>query len=336
MDISKRVTGPERAAIFMLALPEEVATTVFQRLDTSDIHHLSLAMVALGRVQAEIVEQVLQDFIDHLATTGSLIGTLEGTERLLSKILPKDQVDMIIEEIRGPAGRTLWDKLGNVSNDVLANYLKNEYPQTIAVVLSRIKSENAAGVMAALPESLAVNVITRMLQMDVVKKEIVDDIEKTLRVEFMGNLARTSKRDSYALIAEIFNSLDRASESRLMTKLESVSADSAERIKLLMFTFDDLAKLDRESIQIVMKTIDKSQLALALKGVSSGVQEVFFNCMTERAARLIRDEIQQLGMVRIRDVESAQNKIVKEAKALAASGQIVLESKGEKGDGFVG
>ncbi|MBP9752662.1 MAG: flagellar motor switch protein FliG [Proteobacteria bacterium] len=336
MDISKRVTGPERAAIFMLALPEEVATTVFQRLDTSDIHHLSLAMVALGRVQAEVVEQVLRDFIDHLATTGSLIGTLEGTERLLSKILPKEQVEIIIEEIRGPAGRTLWDKLGNVSNDVLANYLKNEYPQTIAVVLSRIKPENAAGVMAALPETLAVNVISRMLQMEVVKKEIVDDIEKTLRVEFMGNLARTSKRDSFGLMAEIFNSLDRASESRLMGKLEEVNATNAEKIKMLMFTFDDLVKLDRQSIQILMRSIDKNVLSIALKGVSPQIQNVFFNCMTERAAKLIRDEIKQMGMVRIRDVENAQNKIVREAKTLSISGQIILDSKAERGDAYVG
>jgi flagellar motor switch protein FliG len=334
MDLSKHITGPERAAIFMLALPEEVATMTFQRLDSSDIHHLSLAMVALGRVQAEIVEQVLKDFIDHLAMTGSLIGTLEGTERLLAKILPKEQVDMIIEEIRGPAGRTLWDKLGNVNNDVLANYLKNEYPQTIAVVLSRIKAENAAGVVAALPETLAIDVIKRMLQMDVVKKEIVDDIEKTLRVEFMGNLARTSKRDSFAMVAEIFNSLDRSSESRLMGRLEDTSPDNAERIKLLMFTFDDLAKLDKNSIQVLLRSIDKSQLALALKGVQPNVQNIFLECMTERAARLLKEEIQQMGMVRIKEVESAQSKIVKEAKSLAMSGEIILDPKG-KGDEFI-
>src|SRR6185295_14434376 len=127
--------------------------------------------------------------------TGTLTGTFESTERLLMKVLDKSKVETIMDEIRGPAGRTMWDKLSNVNESVLANYLKNEYPQTVAVVLSKVKSDHAARVLAMLPEEFALEVVQRMLRMESVQKDILDKVEQTLRVEFMSNLARTAKRD---------------------------------------------------------------------------------------------------------------------------------------------
>ena len=149
-----------------------------------------------------------------------------------------------MEEIRGPAGRTMWDKLGNVNEAVLANYLKNEYPQTVAVVLSKIKSEHAARVLAALPEDFALECVSGMLRMEPVQREILDKIEQTLRTEFMSNLARTSKRDSHEMMADIFNTFDRQTEARFIAALEERNREAAERIRALMFVFEDLSKLD--------------------------------------------------------------------------------------------
>ena len=143
------------------------------------------------------------------------MGSFEQTQRLLPPFLPGDKVDGLMEEIRGPAGRTMWDKLGNVNEAVLANYLKNEYPQTVAVVLSKIKPEHAARVLAALPEDFALECVMRMLRMEPVQREILDKIEQTLRTEFMSNLARTSKRDSHEMMADIFNNFDRQTEAPL-------------------------------------------------------------------------------------------------------------------------
>ena len=193
----------------MLALGEEHATKLFTHMDDEEISELSQTMANLGTVSSTIIERLFVEFAEQISSTGSLVGTYESTERLLQKVLDSDKVDQIMEEIRGPAGRTMWDKLGNVNETVLANYLKNEYPQTVAVVLSKIKGEHAARVLAQLPEDFAMEVVMRMLRMEAVQKEVLDDVERTLRTEFMSNLARTSRRDAHEMMAEIFNNLDR-------------------------------------------------------------------------------------------------------------------------------
>ena len=177
-----------------------------------------------------------------------------------------ERVDAIMEEIRGPAGRNMWEKLSNVQEDVLANYLKNEYPQTVAVVLSKIKPDHASRVLTSLPEDFALECVQRMLRMEPVQREILDKIEQTLRIEFMSNLARTSKRDSHEMMADIFNSFDRQTEARFIGALEERNREAAERIRALMFVFEDLGKLDPGGVQTLLRAVEKDQLALALKG----------------------------------------------------------------------
>jgi flagellar motor switch protein FliG len=224
----------------------------------------------------------------------------------------------------------MWDKLGNVNEQVLANYLKNEYPQTVAVVLSKIKPEHASRVLALLPESFAMEVVMRMLRMEAVQKEVLDDVERTLRTEFMSNLARTSRRDAHEMMAEIFNNLDRNTESRFLAALEERNRDSAERIKALMFTFEDLSKLDPSGVQTLLRSVDKAKLALGLKGASEQLRDLFFTNMSERAAKIMREDMAAMGPVRLRDVDEAQMYMVQLAKDLAARGEIVMaEGKGE-------
>jgi flagellar motor switch protein FliG len=233
-----------------------------------------------------------------------------------------------MEEIRGPAGRTMWDKLGNVSESVLANYLKNEYPQTVAVVLSKIKPEHASRVLASLPEDFALECVMRMLRMEPVQREILDKIEMTLRNEFMSNLARTSKRDSHEMMADIFNAFDRQTESRFITALEERNREAAERIRALMFVFEDLSKLDPGGVQTLLRTVEKDQLALGMKGASDALREMFFSNMSERAAKIMRDDMESMGPVRLKDVDQAQMSIVQTAKDLANKGEIMLAGSG--------
>ncbi len=227
-----------------------------------------------------------------------------------------------MEEIRGPAGRTMWDKLGNVNEAVLANYLKNEYPQTVAVVLSKLKPDHAGRVLTLLPDSFAIEVVMRMLRMESVQRDILDGVEQTLRLEFMSNLSRTSKRDSHEMMAEIFNSLDRQSEARFVSALEERNREAAEKIKALMFTFDDLKRLSSEHMQVLLRTVEKDKLPLALKGASDELRNLFFSNLSERAGRMLRDDIESLGPVKLRDVDEAHSAIVSTAKDLAAQGQI--------------
>ena len=168
----------------------------------------------------------------------------------------------------------------------------------------------------------------RMLRMEAVQKEIVDDVERTLRTEFMTNLARSSRRDSHEMLAEIFNGLDRTTEHRFMAALEERNRDSAERIKSLMFTFEDLSKLDPGGVQTMLRTVDKQKLATALKGASETLKDLFFSNMSERAAKILREDMAAMGPVRVRDVDESQMYMVQLAKDLAARGEIIMSESG--------
>jgi len=328
-----RLSGPEKAAVVLLALGEDHAS-VWRGLDEEEIKVISQAMAGLGQVTAQVVEDLLVEFVSGMGS-GAITGSVELTQKLLASIMPEDKVDTLMEEIRGPAGRTMWDKLGNVNEAVLANYLKNEYPQTVAVVLSKIKSEHAARVLTCLPEDFALECVTRMLRMEPVQREILDKIEQTLRTEFMSNLARTSKRDSHEMMADIFNAFDRQTETRFITALEERNREAAERIRALMFVFEDLSKLDPGGVQTLLRTVEKDQLALALKGASDSLRDMFFSNMSERAAKIMREDMETMGPVRLREVEQAQMAMVQAAKDLANKGEIVLVGAGGDDDELV-
>ncbi|HLL26879.1 MAG TPA: flagellar motor switch protein FliG [Xanthobacteraceae bacterium] len=327
----RALTGIERASILLLALGEKHGASVWKLLDDDEIRSVSIAMAALGTIESEAVEKLLVDFVGQLSATGALMGDSIATERLLNEFLPTDRVRAIMEEIRGPAGRNMWEKLSNVQEEVLANYLKNEYPQTVAVVLSKIRPEHAARVLAILPDEFALDVITRLLRMESIQKDVLERVEQTLRTEFMSNLSQTSRRDPHEAIAEVFNYFDRQTETRFMTALEESNREAAERIKTLMFTFDDLVKLDSASAQTLLRQFDKDKLALALKGSSETVRNFFTSNMSQRAGKMLLDDIQSMGPVRLRDVDEAQSLMVNLAKDLAAKGEIVI-AKGRGGE----
>ncbi|MDP3737224.1 MAG: flagellar motor switch protein FliG [Hyphomonadaceae bacterium] len=319
--------GTEKAAILLLALGED-AKPVWDKLDDEELREISSAMSNLGPVRAEMVEFLIKDFVNRMSGSGAVTGSYEQTHKLLLQFLPRDKVDGMMEELRGPAGRTMWDKLGNVNEQVLANYLKNEYPQTVSVVLSKIKTEHAARVLTVLPADFALEVITRMLRMEPVQRDILEKIESTLRVEFMTNLARTTKRDSHEQMAAIFNSFDRQTEGRFISLLEEKSKDSADRIRSLMFVFEDLSKLDPGGIQTLLRNVDKAKLGLALKGANDEMRNLFMSNMSERAAKIMREDMSSMGPVKLKDVEAAQQEMVVVAKALADRGEIMLADGG--------
>lgn len=318
------LTGVERAAVLLLSLGEEHGQEIWKMLDEDEVRDISVAIARLGVIDSNVVDTLLVDFVGQLSGYGGLLGNTTATERLLTQFLPSERVNAIMEEIRGPAGRNMWEKLSNVPEDVLANFLKNEYPQTIAVVLSRIRAEQSARVLSVLPETLALDVINRLIKMDSVQKDVLERVEQTLRTEFMSTLSQTSKRDPYAPIAEIFNYFDRQTENRFFGAMEVTEKESAERIKTLMFTFDDLVKLDSGAIQTILRKVDKNKLTIALKGASEAVRDYFLKNMSQRAAKLMTDDLQNMGPVRLKEVDEAQALMITTAKDLADRGEIVI------------
>jgi len=325
---AKDLNGAERAGVLMLALGNKHGNRIWEGLEDDEIREISIAMANLGNIEPDTVENLLVDFVTQMSSTGALLGSFESTEKLLSEFLDPEKVVTIMEEIRGPAGRNMWEKLSNVQENILANYLKNEYPQTVAVVLSKIRPQHAARVLSNLPDDFAMEVIERMLKMEHVQKEILDKIEQTLRSEFMVTLAKTARRDAHEAMADIFNSFDRQTESRFMTALDEKDREAAERIKALMFTFDDLGKLDSAGIQTLLRNVEKDSLAVALKGTSDQMREYFFANMSSRASKMLQEDMDVLGPVRLREVDEAQTKMVNIAKDLAAKGEIIIAKNG--------
>ena len=328
--------GTNKAAAFMMALPEAHVQKIFTELDEMEVMELSQAMANLGKVKAEQVENLFLEFVDKSGSSASLVGTLSSTESLLGKIFDKDKVAGIMEEIRGPAGRTMWDKLNNVDEKSLAGYLKNEHPQTIAVVLSKIKPDHAAKIFSLFPEELSLEIMNRTIQMDTVGRDVLNNIEQTLKSEFIANFSRGDKKDPHERLAEVFNFFDRPTEGRFMEALEAKNQEAAERVRALMFTFNDLAKMDSTGIQTLMRVADKTKLGLALKGANEEIKDLFFNNMSERAAKLMKEDMEALGMVKLRDVDEAQMIIVSQTKELVDKGEIEIAQGGDDDDQLIG
>ncbi len=320
----KRYSGIERAAALMLTLGKEHGAPIWDQLSVEEVKDLSSAIAQLGRVPSHVAEHLLVSFTGEVTSMNALHGSYETAERLLDGVLPTDRVREIMEDIRGPAGRTMWDKLSNVSESVLARYLKNEYPQTVAVILSKLKPENAAGVLAQLPQDIATEVIQRMLRMETVQKDVLLQVEQTLRSEFMNNLSRSQRHDPHEAMAEVFNAMDRSTEEAMLFALDEHAPESAERIRALMFTFEDLGGLVPQAAAVIVRQADKRQMALALKGATDEIRRLFLGTMTERSAKLMREDMAAMGPVRARDCEEAQTALVRLAKQLADSGDILL------------
>jgi flagellar motor switch protein FliG len=329
------LTGPEKAALFLMSMNEEQVSKIFSTLEEDEIREISQVMATLGVVGSDAVEKLFAEFNQHANSAGPLKGDADSTERLLTRTLGRDKGLAIMEEIRGPAGRTMWDKLSNINEEVLANYLKNEYPQTAAVVLSKVKTSQAAKVLTELPDAFAIEVINRMLIMETVQKEVLADVEKTLQTEFMNNLARTAKRDSYEVIADIFNNFDRNTETNFMNALGIINRDAAEKIKNLMFTFEDIVKINDTGIQAIIRYFAKDRLAMALKGASEDLKNLFFKNISERAGKLLREDMQTLGAVRLKEVETAQMEMVNLAKDLAGRGEISISKEKDEDEALI-
>jgi len=274
--------------------------------------------------------RVREDYRTLTGTEKAAIFMLALGDEHTTEIFKLMDDEEILEISQTMAGRTMWEKLTNVNEEILANFLQKEYPQTVAVVMSKISTDHAARVLAMLPDNFALEVIHRMLRMEAVQRDVLDDVERTLRTEFMSNLARTARQDSHEVMANIFNNFDRSAEQGFMEMLEKTVPDSAEKIRGLMFTFEDLQRLDPSAIQTLIRACDKEKLPPALKGATESLGDMFFANMSERAAKIMKEDMAAMGPVRLKDVEEAQQYIVTVAKDLESRGEITIASGAEE------
>ncbi|NCB09745.1 MAG: flagellar motor switch protein FliG, partial [Bacteroidia bacterium] len=318
------LTGHQKIAVFLLAIGESFVKKIFEQLDDNEVREISIAMANLGVVDSVVTQRVLEDFSGSFEKPRSLSGGFERTEKLLQKVLPSLRQKNILDEMKGPAGRTVWDKLENVNADILAGYLKNEYPQTVAVILSRLKPAYVAEVLSFLPEDFTMDVIMRLLRLETVKRDVLKDIEQTLHDDFMNTLTQSDGKEGHERIADIFNCLDRKTENRLMTALFERNRDVAEQVRSMMFTFEDISALDAQSIQNVLRYVDRHKMAVALKGASDSVIDSFMNNLSPQAQLILKEDMEALGAVRLRDVDQAQSEVVAMTKELTLKGDVII------------
>lgn len=322
-DLAK-LTGAQKVAIVLLSLTDENATKIFSLMSEDEITEISHSMSHLGSVEPDVIDVIMKQLNTDLSGDSMFLGNLQTTEKLLHKVLDKERVQSLMDEIRGPQGRNTWEKLANVNEELLALYFRNEHPQTAALVLSKIAPDHAAKVLSNLPDSFAFEIIARILNLGNVKKEVLERVERILRAEFISSAGKTQKYNSFEMLAEIFNNLDRNSESKFMNMLETNLPDAAAKIKDMMFTFEDLVKIDSKGIQRLLRDVEKSRLTLALKGASEEIKKVMFSSMSQRAAKIIEEDLMALGSVRVKDVDSARADVVSVAKSLIDSGEIEI------------
>ncbi len=323
------ISGIEKASILMMSLNEDIAAKIFALMTEDEIKMISQSMSGLGRIEQNNVTDLIAEFSEEISSGGSMIGDIASAKKLLTKALGADKVDNILGEFEGPMGKDTWDKLNNINEDLLAAFLKNEHPQTVALILSKVKPAQAAKVLTILNDDFSIDIVKRIISLEPVKREVLGDIEKVLQSEFMSSLAASKSDNTLEKVAEIFNNFDRSTESKFFELLDSKDPEASEQIRELMFTFDDLIKIENTGIQAVIRACNKEKLPLALKGANDEIKKLFFDNMSERAANIMKEDMESLGPVRVSEVDEAQLSIVVTAKELADSGEIIIPEGGE-------
>ncbi|WP_293857591.1 flagellar motor switch protein FliG [uncultured Alsobacter sp.] len=321
-------SGIEKAAVVLLALGETYGGPIWSQLDDDEIRLLSQTIAGLGNVPGGIIDSVLIEFAQK-SSAPAMLGDTMRVQSLIRGVLSDERLEHVAAELGAPKGRTIWQKIQNMPVDVLINHLKLEHPQSIAVILMKLKNAHAARILAELDDDLALEVMNRILVMESVSREVLEIVESSLKDSFISSLSQGSRRDAHKYIADLLNSLDTDSGERLMYLLRVSNEFTSEKIRRAMFTFDDLINIDAMSAQVIVRSIDKTELAKALKGSSQGLKDFFLNQMTGRGAARFREDMQALGPLRLKDVDEARQNILRVVKKLEETGEIILSRGGE-------
>ena len=331
----QQLNGAQKTAILLLAMGDKFTSEVFKRMERQEITRVSKAIMELDAVPKESVEEVLREFHHALVSGQDIIsGGEDAVKKLLLKHLDSDTAKYIIDELNLELGPTPFRELGNVSPRILAQILRNEHPQTLALILGHMVPDQAAVLLTSLPAGVRTEVLMRLANLEPVPEDMIVEVDKVLQSQLIAMGGKEGKKvGGIPAVAEILNSVDRATEEEVLAEIEEESAQVADDIRNLMFVFEDIKALDDRALREMLKEISNDDLILALKGASADLQELFFKNMSERAATMIREDLEIMGPTKLSDVEAAQQGIVKTVRRLEAEGRIAISRGG--GDVFV-
>lgn len=325
-----KLTGRRKAAILLVTMGPEKAARVLKNLEESEVEMLTIEIANLGKVTNEERKAVLEEFQNLTKAREMIItGGIEYAKEMLIKAFGPEKAMQIIERLVSNLSVKPFEFMRNADVVQIVNFLQSEHPQTIALVLSFLEPRVAAQVLGALPENLQIEVIKRISLLERASPDVVKEVEKLLEKKFAGVTTQTlSAVGGLDTAAEIMNNLDRSTEKTIMERLTYESPELAEEIRRRMFVFEDILKLDDRSIQLVLREVNTQDLAVALKGASEELKQKIFNNMSKRAQQLLKDEIEFMGPVRVKDVEEAQQKIINIIRRLEEAGEIVIARGG--------
>ncbi len=333
---SDNLTGPEKAAIFLLMLGEDYASQVFKRLDDEEIRSVGRQMAKVDRVDNDDVAALLAEFKTDEGGGEIFLSGDDLLETALRRALPSDKAGEILGEIRSDWRLTLFQKARKLEPKILVNFLRNEHPQTVALVLAVLEHTQSAAILADLKEEVQVEVVMRMAELDKVSPEILVEVDRVLQEELLSVEGMEGQRlGGVETVAEILNNADRALEAQVLEGVEEQRETLAEEIRRLMFVFEDLLGVDDRGVMAILKEVSTDDLKLALKTSSDDLQEKIFGNMSQRAVEMLREDMEIMGPTRIKDVEAAQQAIIKIAKRLEQEGKLQLSAGGGGEDEFV-
>lgn len=329
------LTGTQKTAVLLLALGDKFTSEVFKRMDRKEIASVSKAVIELDTVPKETVEEVLREFHQALLTGRDLIaGGQDSLKRMLMKNLDGDTAKYIMDTLNIDTGPAPFRELERVSPRLLSQMLRNEHPQTLALILGHLNPEQAASLLTMLPAGVRAEVLVRLARLESVPEEMLMEVDRVLQSQLIAMGGKEGKKvGGVQSVAEILNAVDRATEEEVLSEIEEDSAQMAEDIRNLMFVFADVKDLDDRSIRELLKETSNEELTLALRGASDDLKGRFFKNMSERAANMVREELEFMGPTKLSDVEQAQQNIVKVVRRLEAEGKVVVTRGG--GEVFV-
>lgn len=325
-----KLTGPQKTAILILALGDAFASEVFKKFERAEITAVSRAMAKLDTVNKEQAEEVLKEF-NQAMTIGKemLYGGPEQVRKMISSNLDSDTARYILDELDFDSGPVPFKELGNVSPKILAQILRNEHPQTLALILGHLPSDSAGNLLQNMAPGVRAEVLIRLAKLEAVAEEMLVEVDRVLQSQLIAIGGKEGRKvGGVNSVAEILNAIDRATEEEIMADIEEESAQLAEEIKQLMFVFEDITKIDDRGIREVLKEISNEDLTMSLKTAPEELREKFFKNLSERAGNMIREDLEIMGPVKLSEVEAAQQNIVKQVRRLEAEGRIVIAGSG--------
>ena len=331
------LTGLRKAAILMVTLGADASASIMRQLSEQEIEELTVEISKIRELTPTTVEAVLEEF-SQLAQARSYIiqGGVSYAREVLLKAVGNERTDEILDRLQVSLQPQLFGAVRKTDPKHLSDFIRREEPQTIALILANLEAEMAAQVITHLPHEVRVDVVQRLATMEMTSPEVIKQIDQVLERRLATLFSQeVSIVGGAKAVAEILNRVDRSAEKQIFEGLEPANPQLAEEIRRLMFTFDDIARLDDRSMQRLLKEVDQKELARALKAAAEAVAQKIFANLSERAQTMLRQEIEYLGPVRLRDVEDAQGKIVRIVRALEEAGEIVVLGKQETGDVFV-